>query len=240
MGHKKASNLTQTQHNARNNDNNTETTHKEQGRDIFTINIADHNKFNVKKQLLGFFIYFVVFVVAIPTMLYKKKYYGVLEGYLPNLDLIANLLSFHGGPTLNNTFSKLYLPTPTTLYGFLSQASINYMALLGVTYIIARETKLTKSILKGWSLGFVMLIITYLLPSQFITQIMNNVYAYLSTDKSLPLLHGKHNMLTWKLTVAVGSVITIAIIMFEKLLIETFREKLIDISKFVSHVPQKI
>ena len=70
---------------------------------------------------------------------------------------------------------KLYPDTVTTLYGFLSKSLINYGALLGVTYIIAREATITKSTVEGWSLGLVMLLMTYLLPSNLITYVMSTI-----------------------------------------------------------------
>ena len=102
--------------------------------------------------------------------------YDILEVYLPNVDLIANLVSYRGGFFKDNFFTGLYKPIPTTVSEFLSQSAINYIALLGVTYIIARETKLSNNIAFGWSAGFMMLLLTYLLPSQFISKGMDEIY----------------------------------------------------------------
>ena len=53
------------------------------------------------------------------------------------------------------------------------------MALLGLTFIITRETKKTGSMIKGWSMAFVMLLMTYLLPAQFISMFMDSSADYL-------------------------------------------------------------
>ena len=53
------------------------------------------------------------------------------------------------------------------------------MALLGLTYIITRETKKTNNHTRGWSMAFVMLLMTYLLPAQFISMIMDYSADYL-------------------------------------------------------------
>ena len=77
--------------------------------------------------ILLFFI--IIFFILIPTILYKNKYYTFLEAYLPNIDLIANLLTFHGGPfrgswLLKNMFANLYQITPISTRAFFSQSVI--------------------------------------------------------------------------------------------------------------------
>lgn len=203
-------------------------------RDIFDyIKNTLPNK-TILLNILGFIIFFTLFVVTIPTILYKKGVYDILEVYLPNLDLIANLLSFHGGPENYNIFEYLYPPSPTNMYSFFSQSIINYMALLGLTYIIARETKLTNSIIRGWSLAFVMIMVTYLLPSQFISEIMEKLNTFLSIKTNI-----NHNIL-WNVVVFIGFIITVGVIYFEKYLLETFRGSLINIGKYLINFPRKI
>ena len=46
----------------------------------------------VLKNIIGFIIYIIIFVLFIPLFFYNKKKFLFLEVYLPNLDLIANLL----------------------------------------------------------------------------------------------------------------------------------------------------
>ena len=120
------------------------------------------------KQLLGMAIYLVCFGVAIPYIVIRSGKVAWLEGYLPNLDLVAAVLGFRGGPFDSNIFKHLYNPATDTTYGYYSQMLFNYIALLGLTYVVAYYTFKTKSINNGWSRAFVMLWLTYLLPSNVI------------------------------------------------------------------------
>ena len=134
---------------------------------------------DTKKQMKGFLVYLVCFIFIIPIILYKYQFYTILEAYLPNVDLVANVLSWYGGP--NDMWKELYLPLPNHWYNYISQNIINYIALLGVTYIIARETYKTKSIIKGWCIALVMILMTYLLPSHFITIFMDKFNSLTNT-----------------------------------------------------------
>ena len=100
---------------------------------------------NYDYQFLGLVLFFSIFIIFIPILLYKRKYYTILEGYMPNIDLLATALSWHGGPY--DMWTDLYPASPVTKYGFLSQSLINYTALIGLTYIIAREVKITNNII---------------------------------------------------------------------------------------------
>ena len=133
---------------------------------------------NVPKQILGYIIFFLVFVVYIPLLIYKYKKFTLLEGYLPNVDLIASSLSWHGGPF--GIWKFLYPINVTNSYGFISEASVNYMALLSLTFLVARESVKHNNIIKGWSMGFVMILMTYLLPSNLvIIPLMDTFHSYL-------------------------------------------------------------
>ena len=210
-------------------------------RDIYDINYNRPTTIHVR--IISFIIYFTIFAMMVPYFLFKNKKYDFLEAYLPNLDLVANLLSFHGGLFPGNFFVDLYPATALTIPGFLSQSVINYLALLGVTYIIARETHLTKSIAKGWSIGFIMLFMTYLLPSQFISIAMSYVYKQLNhvTD----MYYNKHDdtverFMKYLPSLIIGIVLTIGVIMAEKVIIKTLREKLIHTANFLIKIPTLI
>ena len=186
-----------------------------------------HSKrINTKKQFLGLLLYIGVFIIIIPVLLYKFKFFTILEGYLPNIDLLATCLSWHGGPY--DIWTELYPTTPITTYGFLSQSFINYGALLGLTYIVAREAKLTHSVIKGWSLGLVMLLMTYLLPSNFITHVMNGLNTHLGDG-----------ILNQIITTMAGLLISICIILFESFIISYFRHALVKVGKSIIQFPKK-
>jgi len=190
----------------------------------------DNNKkktemFNKKKAIFGFLIYFFVFVLIIPYTLYRLGYYTILEAYLPNVDLIANVLTWHGGPY--ELWKNLYLPTPLTIYGFTSQVLINYMALLGLTFLVSRETKRTGSIKKEWSLTFIMLIMTYLIPIPLVSCVMNKLYIYFKNNLLI-----SHDIL-YTLTTLCGTLLTILIIVTEGYILSKYRNKLEYIANFL-------
>ena len=146
---------------------------KNYSQNIVNVDKSHKHKYttNIPKMVFGFAIFVLIFIIAIPILLLKNKKYNLLETYMPNIDLIATVITWHGGPY--KIWEHLYPPTPLTIYGFSSQTLINYMALLGLTYIVIRETKRTNSIIKGWAFAFVMLLMTYLLPSQLISYTMD-------------------------------------------------------------------
>ena len=144
---------------------------------------------------------------------------------MPNIDLLATCLSWHGGPY--NIWAELYTTTIKTTYGFLSRSFINYSALLGLTYIIAREAKLTNSTIKGWSLGLVMLLMTYLLPSYFIMHIMEDL-----NKRMHP------NIQSQFIITMIGLIMVLCIILFESFIISYFRRALVKVGKSIIRFPK--
>tara|TARA_B110000858_G_scaffold65207_1_gene75596 strand:+ start:1262 stop:1861 length:600 start_codon:yes stop_codon:yes gene_type:complete len=188
---------------------------------IIEINETINKEIDVKKQTIGVIIYIIVFIIGIPLLLYKNKYFTILEGYLPNVDLIANVLSWHGGPF--DMWGDLYPSIPISTYGFISQSFVNYIALLGLTYIVAREVKLTGNVVKGWSIGFVMLLMTYLLPSNLVTHIMNKIKSIFNSKNA---------------GTAFGFIISISIIILESFIIKHTRHSLLNIGKKIINFPK--
>ena len=188
------------------------------------VNVNESNKHNyitnIPKMVFGFAIFVLIFIIAIPILLLKNKKYTLLEAYMPNIDLIATVITWHGG--IYNIWEHLYPPTPLTIYGFSSQTFINYMALLGLTYIVIRETKRTNSIIKGWAFAFVMLLMTYLLPSQVISYAMDNISELLN-----------QSILSRMLVLISGFLITGLIIMSEAYVLENYKPQ-------IEHIVQKI
>lgn len=197
------------------------------------INDFDTKKYHIlsyEKHLFGFVLYILIFVFLLPNIMSQLKLFNLLEVYLPNVDLFATVLSYYEGP--GSIWRLLYLPTPTTLTTFIYQTVINYIALLGLTYIISRETKLTKSVYKGWSLGFIMLLLTYLLPNQLISHLMSlfdhkiNKYNY--DDNKIFCNECK------KIYVLIfGICIVILIIILEKIILKKCKNSLISLSKII-------
>ena len=104
-----------------------------------------------------------------------------------------------------------------------SQISINYMALLGLIYLVLKETKLSNKIHHGWSLAIVMLLITYLLPGDLIVLVLNK------TDE---LVHkwtgGKSKNLERTINVVVGYSLVVFIIIIEAYILEKYKKQLVD------------
>ena len=132
-------------------------------------------------NFIGIALFYIIFVFAIPFFLYTRKYNEILEVYLPNFDLLATAVSFGGGPTWRRAVTELYNPASKNLVGFISTLMINYMALMGVVYLVAMHTKRSRSIATGLGVGAVMVFLTYLLPNQIIAAIQLRVASWLRT-----------------------------------------------------------
>ena len=212
------------------------TTIKNDGSTFFDYETPKELSVSSLKSYTGFFIYLLIFVIGVPYFLFKRKQLDLLEAYMPNVDLVANLLSYRGGPLNNNLFADLYSPVTTNINAFIQSTLVNYMALLGLTYIIARETYLSKKVSHGWGIAFIMLLMTYLLPSQFITKSMNAVY-----NKITPLFEKHHFFYSAYIpSVFVGTAITVGIIYLEKQLILYNRKHLTKFADFLLSIPKKI
>ena len=156
--------------------------------------------------------------------------YGILEAYMPNVDLIAIVISWHGGPL--KLWDHLYPPSPLTIYGFYSQTIINYMALLGLTYIITRETQRTGSMARGWSMAFIMLLMTYLLPGQFISWIMDKTNDLISN-------YFKFNFISSNsIVVIMGFFLVTIIIASEAHILHNFKKNLEHMAKKIINIPK--
>ena len=192
-------------------------------KNIIEIDETIKKKINIPKQLFGLVVYFLCFAVFLPTIFYKKGFYTFLESYLPNLDLVANVLCWYSGN--NGIWADLYPSTALSLYGFLSQSFVNYLALLGVTYIIARKSNKTKNIIEAWSPALVMLLLTYLLPADFIRHVM---------DKFSENFHNRNMGFLF------GVTITTIIILLESFIIKNSKKTLIKLGNFIIDFPNRI
>ena len=65
-------------------------------------------KNSLSKNIVGFLIFFIIILIIIPYYLFKHDNYEFLSMYLPNVDIIATVLSFKGGFFTNHLFSELY------------------------------------------------------------------------------------------------------------------------------------
>ena len=179
-----------------------------------TIFDLDDDGVEYTKHTIGFLLYIVIFVILIPYLLIKHNYFNILSAYFPNLDLIATILGYHGGPLNSSIWTHLYNPVDSTVTGYLTSNIINLFALLGVTYIIAYYTFITKNINKGWSRIFIMLPMTYFIPSNIIVYIMDMIGNYLN-----PFLLNE-SLLHYLIVVIFGLIIAVGFILVESKLID--------------------
>ena len=185
-------------------------------------------KKSIQYPIISFIIFFIIIVVCIPLLLIKNNRYEILSMYLPNVDLIASLITWKGSFFKGEYFDELYLNDPSTKSGVISQMAINYIALMGFSFLIAYRTKLTNSISAGWSIAFVMAIVTYLVPTDIIEYVMDNISKYIGN--SLDINNEKHNkyknIIKYLPSIIIGLILTVGFILFEKFIIETFPNEL--------------
>jgi hypothetical protein len=173
--------------------------------------------------IAGFVIYFAIIVVAIPIFLYKKKFYTLFLAYIPNIDLIANVLTWWQGPW--DIFKHLYLQNPVTMPSLFTQIFINYMSLLGITFIIIGKSVKHKDFFIGWGMGAVMLFLTYLTPARVVNYFMTKINAHINDDNMVAIL---------------GLLITALIIFVEYHILENYESTLAKLAKGFINMPDLI
>ena len=190
----------------------------------------DNKGVNLLVSSLGLLIYIIVFALLIPFLLIRNDMGYLLTAYFPNLDILATVLGYNGGPpnnTLRDLWLYLYNPSAIKLFGFFSTTLINYLALLGLTFVVAYNTYKYKSISRGWSRAFFMIIITYLIPGHFIVKAqdifgnaINNTFHHVS------LIH-------YIIVVLFGLLMSACIIVLEDFLIRVLSPNIAQIIKMV-------
>ena len=115
---------------------------------------------------------------------------------------------------------------------------INYVALLGLTFVVARRTYRSKSIAHGWSVAFIMIICTYLLPNDYIAQACE--WGFWDWSKK----HTQWTQLTReRIGIVLGLLVALFFIYLEKFLIKTAVpsiERVIKKSFVYFKIPHKI
>mgnify|MGYP001220675137 CR=1 FL=1 len=175
-------------------------------------------------SVIGFLFFMVFIVIIIPLILLKYKKYSILAGYAPNVDLIANVLTWWRGPF--DLFKDLYRQIPTSLFSLFTQTFINYLALLGLAYIVIKKSVKKNNIYEGWGAAFVMFIVTYLVPSRMVSEIMNRLARLIKNDGLVSMI---------------GMVFTLLIILFENVILEKYGKSLAKYSKlFIDSVKKMV
>ena len=150
-------------------------------------------------------IYTIIFILCIPAFLFKYKYFTFLEAYMPNLDLIATILTFN-----KLSFNKLYLSDPTTIHEEISQSYVNYFALLGVGYLIIKQALNKRNVYYGLAMGAIMILMTYISPSLYLSN-------------SMQVIENKSNNI---IATIVGIVMVACLILIEKEVIDYLQKPL--------------
>ena len=175
------------------------------------------SKKNGIKSYIGLILFIFIFTFLISNVLHDLGYYAFLLGYLPNQDLVATVLTRWGGPY--GIWKELYPEEITETQTWLSVNIINYTALLGLTYVVAKEVYEHNDLHMGWSMVLLMALMTYLLPSPVITHVMDKVYG----------MFPKYN----SLAVFMGFMTVFAIMYVETYILTNYRPFFIKISKTI-------
>ena len=184
-----------------------------------TVDLFIHNT--------GFIIFIVLFVICIPYLLIKYKHFELLAVYFPNLGSIATVIGFYGGPLDSFIWKHLYNPADTTLTGYISSNIINFFSLLGITGVVAYYTFIDKSIFKGWSRAFIMLPMTYFLPTYIIVYYMNKFGNYLNK------FYSSSSLMHYLLVVIFGILLIIGLLIVEAFMIKNLSPQLVKMKKYI-------
>lgn len=187
---------------------------------------------------IGLSVYILVFIIYIPYVMFKKGNYDFLLAYCPNVDMIATNLGYNGGPNLfghQDFWKYLYNPNNFSLTGYVSSTIINYFALLGASFIIARATFKTKSWYYGWSIAFIILITTYLLPGNFLIFFQDYLTSIISENTDI----SKGTNYMYVIVVSISMLAIFLLIKFEQMLLFVGRPMIIRFIKYVERQLKK-
>ena len=175
------------------------------------------------KEVIALVLFLAVFGLAVPYMIIKSGNTLLLEAYMPNLDLIANVIGYSMGPAGTGLFSELYNQNESNL----SSLIINYTALLGVTYIIAMYTLKTGSVAEGWSRAVIMLLATYLVPGSALA------YSLYVVGRSISSFAPLGGFLNWFITASAGFLLIAALLVSEMALISGLGGRIAYLAKII-------
>jgi hypothetical protein len=106
---------------------------------------------------LGILLYFLIFIIIIPYILYSSNNQQIVKYYIPILIIIAHLLSILGN---KNIFKKLYQEKPTDIISKISTYTISVIAILGIIWQISLFSNKIIGIMYGIILALIVFIIS--------------------------------------------------------------------------------
>lgn len=192
----------------------------ESKRTVLGLYDAPFSDKELPKYVLGLITYIIIFVLLIPYLMLRNNISEeIILAYIPNVDILATVLGYDGGP-FSSMWRYLYNPSNITLFGFVSTNLMNYFALLGATFMVAWQTHKHKSWVRGWSAAFIFLLMTYLIPGNLIVILQDKVAGFLKGSWNIG---SNESLLRYVLVVVFGLILSACIIFTESLVIKSTR-----------------
>ena len=139
----------------------------------FEEEFGKSSSISIIRDIVGFITYLLIALVIIPEILLRVDLKYLLPIYLPNVDMIATILSWWGGPY--NVWKRLYMDDAEDYIAYISETIVNWLALIGMLYIVVDISR-TEGMYVAWAYGLVMSLCSYLLPSRIIENVMDITY----------------------------------------------------------------
>lgn len=192
----------------------------ESKRTVLGLYDAPFSDKELPKYVLGLLTYIIIFVLLVPYLMIRNNISEeIILAYVPNVDILATVLGYDGGP-FSSMWRYLYNPSNITLFGFVSTNLMNYFALLGATFMVAWQTHKHKSWVRGWSAAFIFLLMTYLIPGNLIVILQDKVAGFLKGSWNIG---SNESLLRYVLVVVFGLILSACIIFTESLVIKSTR-----------------
>ena len=179
-------------------------------------NTENLSQTEINHNIIGLTIYLCSIMMLI-VYLIKKNMHILATILIMNIDLVAIVLGFKGGPY--GIWKHLYNPVDDTLYGFFSTTLINFVTLFGIGIVcFIYSTK--KDIYNGLGKYIVAILVTYLIPGMFLVHNMNNFAEYLYDTYNFS------NNIIYLTTIVFGFIFVTGVIGIEFVIFKNFINKI--------------
>jgi len=133
---------------------------------------TDYNKNITYKNIIGFFIIYVVVVMIIPYFLFEDIPKFLFLTYFANVDIISNILTIH----FPSYFKNIYDINPKTPVQYISYNTISIIALSGIfMYGLSQKNRGFLSDLDILFTMMIMTVITWVLPTKLIPYLTEKI-----------------------------------------------------------------
>jgi len=136
------------------------------------------------KDIIGFFILYVVIILIVPYTLKKYAAFPVFATYFANIDIIANILSLNYPDYFHHFYDPFY---KESLKNYLSFNLISIISLSGIFLVGLRHD--SKHIEEKIAIMTIMSIITWTLPTEGLPLLNKKVNNYLVSSGYLTENH---------------------------------------------------